>query len=77
MSHGIPMDLGPNPYRGQFAVMMQNTTKPIAFVYDDRSDCEAVTAMATAAASGADWLRHNPTLLLYSKPSSPPLEALA
>ena len=71
MSHGIPMDLGPNPYQGQFAVMIENTTKPIVFVCNDKSDCEAIAAMAAAAAGGMEKLRLNPTLLLYSEPSSP------
>lgn len=71
MSHGIPMDIGPNPYRDQFAIMIKNTSKPIVFVCNDRPDCEAITAMATAAAGGITELRLNPTLLLYSEPSSP------
>lgn len=71
MSHGIPMDLGPNPYLGQFAIMIENTSKPIVFVCDDRSDCEAIVAMAAAAAGGIELLRLNPTLVLYSEPSSP------
>jgi trimethylamine--corrinoid protein Co-methyltransferase len=72
MSMGIPADLGqPNHYRWQFARMISNTTKPIVFVCDDRADCEAIVAMATAAAGGMDDLRKNPTLLLYSEPSSP------
>ncbi|MBN1659624.1 MAG: trimethylamine methyltransferase family protein [Anaerolineae bacterium] len=72
MSMGIPADLGQaNPYRQQFALMVQHTTKPIVFVCDDRADCEAIAAMAAAAAGGMDELRLNPTLLLYSEPSTP------
>jgi trimethylamine--corrinoid protein Co-methyltransferase len=72
MSMGIPADLGqPNHYRWQFARMLSNTTKPIVFVCDDRADCEAIVAMAAAAAGGMEQLRKNPTLLLYSEPSSP------
>ncbi len=71
MSMGIPFDLGANPYREQFALMLEHTTKPIVFVCDDRNDCEAIVAMAAAAAGGIEKLRLNPSLLLYSEPSSP------
>jgi trimethylamine--corrinoid protein Co-methyltransferase len=72
MSMGIPSDLGTtNVYRGQFALMLAHTTKPIVFVCHDRADCETVVAMAAAAAGGTEGLRLNPTLLLYSEPSTP------
>jgi len=69
---GIPADLGAsNAYRQQFALMVEHTVKPIVFVCDDRADCEAIAAMAAAAAGGMEALRLNPTLLLYSEPSTP------
>jgi trimethylamine--corrinoid protein Co-methyltransferase len=80
MSMGIPSDLEPvlgkvegtaNPYRYQFALMQENTTKPVVFVCDDQADCEAIVAMAAAAAGGMERLRLHPTLLLYSEPSTP------
>ncbi len=71
MSMGVPSDLGPNPYRHQFALMLEHTTKPVVFVCDDRLDCEAIVAMAAAAAGGLEKLRLNPSLLLYTEPSSP------
>jgi len=80
MSMGIPTDTMTdsetrsghgNVYRQQFAAMMEHSTKPIVFVCDDRADCEAITAMAAAAAGGTDRLKLNPTLLLYSEPTSP------
>lgn len=72
MSMGIPADLETDSaYRWQFAKMVENTTKPIVFVCDDRADCEAITAMAAAAAGGREALRLNPSLLLYSEPSTP------
>jgi trimethylamine--corrinoid protein Co-methyltransferase len=72
MSMGIPSDLKTaNPYRQQFALMLEHTIKPIVFVCDDRADCEAISAMAAAAAGGMEPLRLNPTLLLYSEPSTP------
>ena len=72
MSMGIPSDLKTaNAYRHQFAQMLEHTTKPVVFVCDDRADCEAIAAMAAAAAGGMEQLRLNPTLLLYSEPSTP------
>lgn len=72
MSMGIPADLGlANAYRQQFAMMIRHTVKPVVFVCDDRADCEAIVAMAAAAAGGLAALRRSPTLLLYSEPSSP------
>ncbi len=72
MSMGIPADLETdNAYVWQFATMLTHTTKPIVFVCDDRADCEAIVAMAAAAAGGMDALRLSPTLLLYSEPSTP------
>ncbi len=72
MSMGIPTDMeGANVYRQQFALMIEYTVKPIVFVCDDRADCEAISAMAAAAAGGMESLRINPTLLLYSEPTTP------
>jgi trimethylamine--corrinoid protein Co-methyltransferase len=72
MSMGIPADLETeSAYRWQFAQMVEHTSKPIVFVCDDRADCEAIAAMAAAAAGGMEALRTNPTLLLYSEPSTP------
>jgi trimethylamine--corrinoid protein Co-methyltransferase len=72
MSMGIPSDIKTaNAYRQQFALMLEHTTKPIVFVCDGRDDCEAIVAMAAAAAGGMEKLRLNPTLLLYSEPTTP------
>jgi trimethylamine--corrinoid protein Co-methyltransferase len=72
MSMGIPSDLDTaNAYRQQFALMLEHTEKPIVFVCDGRADCEAISAMAAAAAGGSDALRLSPTLLLYSEPTTP------
>jgi len=72
MSMGIPSDLETaNTYRQQFALMLEHTSKPLVFVCDDRGDCEAIAAMAATAAGGMDQLRLNPTLLLYSEPTTP------
>jgi len=72
MSMGVPADLdGESPYRHQFALMLEQTSKPIVFVAEDRADCEAIAAMAAEAAGCAASLRLNPSILLYSEPSSP------
>ena len=75
MSMGITSDLmhadQGNVYQQQFALMLEHSTKPIVFVCDDRADCQAIAAMASAAAGGANALRLNPTLLLYSEPTTP------
>lgn len=72
MSMGIPSDLGlAKAYRHQYALMLEHTVKPVVFVCDDRADCEAIAAMAAAVAGGTEALRLNPTLLLYSEPSTP------
>jgi trimethylamine--corrinoid protein Co-methyltransferase len=72
MSMGIPTDLiRDKPYLEQFVLMIENTSKPIVFVCDDRADCEAIIAMATAASGSIEELRLNPFLLLYTEPSSP------
>jgi trimethylamine--corrinoid protein Co-methyltransferase len=72
MSMGIPSDASTGShYLGQFVLMLEHTVKPIVFVCNDRADCEAIVAMAAAVAGGSEPLRLNPTLLLYSEPSTP------
>jgi trimethylamine---corrinoid protein Co-methyltransferase len=72
MSMGMPADLGQaNVYRRQYAIMLEHTIKPVVFVCDDRADCEAIVAMAAEAAGGREALRLNPSLMLYSEPSTP------
>jgi trimethylamine--corrinoid protein Co-methyltransferase len=71
MSCGIPSDFSGNVYRKQFSVMMKNTVNPIVFVCDDGEDCRRIVAAAAAVAGGMEILSHNPTLLVYSEPSTP------
>ena len=72
MSMGIPSDVATEQqHRHQFALTLSNSTKPAVFVANDRADCEAIVAMAAAAAGGIERLRLNPTLLLYSEPTTP------
>jgi trimethylamine--corrinoid protein Co-methyltransferase len=51
--------------------MLSNSIKPAVFVANNRADCEAIVAMASAVSGGIDHLRLSPTLLLYSEPTSP------
>jgi trimethylamine--corrinoid protein Co-methyltransferase len=72
MSMGIPSGVATEEvFRHQFAAMIRNTDKPIVFVCGDRADCDAITAMAAACAGGTETLRVNPSILLYSEPSTP------
>lgn len=72
MSMGVPRDVSPgSTYRYQYATMLRHTTKPAVVVCNDRADLEAITAMAAAAAGGADRLARFPTFLVYSEPSTP------
>lgn len=71
MSCGIPSDFKGNTYRKQYAEMIKNTTKPVVFVCDDGEDCERIISAAAYVAGGDKELEMNPTLLLYSEPSTP------
>ncbi len=71
MSMGIPSDFTGKTYRKQYAMLIQNTVKPVVFVCDDGEDCKSIIAAAAAVAGGMDMLRMNPTLLLYCEPSTP------
>jgi trimethylamine---corrinoid protein Co-methyltransferase len=73
MSMGVPSDLkdGISVFRHQFALMLKHTVKPIVFISADKADCEAIVAMAAAAAGGLEALRLNPTLLGYSQVTTP------
>ena len=71
MSMGIPRDYHGNVYRRQYATLIQGSTKPVVFVCNDAADCRAIAEAAAAVAGGMDELRLNPTLLLYSEPTTP------
>ncbi|UCF98638.1 MAG: trimethylamine methyltransferase family protein [Spirochaetaceae bacterium] len=71
MSTGIPSDHPAHTYRRQFATLIQNCVKPVVFVCDDGEDCRRIIAAAAAIAGGEESLRLNPTLLLYSEPTTP------
>lgn len=72
MSMVIPSDLDAiSPFKQQFALMLQHTSKPIVFISGDKADCEAIVAMAAAAAGGLEALRLNPTLLAYTQATTP------
>ena len=54
-----------------FREMVQNTTKPIIYTAWNRSNLEDIVEMAEAVAGGAEELRRNPFMALYSEPISP------
>jgi trimethylamine--corrinoid protein Co-methyltransferase len=71
MSMGIPRDYRGNAYRRQYASLIGGSRKPVVFVCNDAADCRAIVAAAAAVAGGIEELRLNPTLLLYSEPTTP------
>ncbi len=72
MSMGLPSDLDPRaPYRDEFALVLENTAKPVVFTLGSRAENEAIVAMAAAAAGGMDALRLNPTLVGYGQLTTP------
>lgn len=71
MSMGIPRDYRGNAYRKQYATLIQGSRKPVVFVCNDGEDCRAIVKAAAAVAGGMEELRLNPTLLLYSEPTTP------
>ncbi len=72
MSVGIPFDANPAlTYDVQMLHMLEDTTKPIVFVTNDRASCQRAIDMAAAVAGGYDALREQQHILLYSEPSSP------
>jgi trimethylamine--corrinoid protein Co-methyltransferase len=54
-----------------FREMVHNTTKPIIYTAWDRANLEDIVKMAEAVAGGAEALRRNPFMALYSEPISP------
>ena len=58
-------------YDVQMLHMLEDTTKPIVFVTNDRASCQRAIDMAAAVAGGYDALREQQHILLYSEPSSP------
>ncbi|HEX9116782.1 MAG TPA: trimethylamine methyltransferase family protein, partial [Anaerolineae bacterium] len=72
MSIGIPRDVPEHAaYDAQMALMLENTTKPIVFVTNDRASCQRAIDMAAAVAGGYEALTEQQHILLYSEPSSP------
>ncbi len=71
MSMGIPRDYVGNAYRRQYATLIENSEKPVVFVCNDAADCRAIVDAAACVAGGSEALRLNPTLLLYSEPTTP------
>jgi trimethylamine---corrinoid protein Co-methyltransferase len=72
MSMGTPSDANNfKPYPYQFSLMLLNTKKPIVFIVDDLTDCNAIVAMAAAAQGGYKELELSPNLLCYSQVTTP------
>jgi trimethylamine---corrinoid protein Co-methyltransferase len=72
MSVGVPRDVAAESYfPHQFATMLRHAVKPIVVVCHTLADMEAITAIAAAAAGGAEALSRYPNILLYSEPTSP------
>jgi trimethylamine--corrinoid protein Co-methyltransferase len=72
MSIGIPADVDRKlTYDVQMALMLENSSKPIVFVTNDKSACQRAIDMAAAVAGGYEALREQQHILLYSEPSSP------
>jgi len=72
MSVGIPSDINSAlTYDVQMAHMLEDTTKPIVFVTNNRTSCQRAIDMAAVAAGGYEALREQQHILLYSEPSSP------
>lgn len=72
MSMGTPSDANTfKPYPYQFSLMLLNTKKPIVFIVDDLTDCNAIVAMAAAAQGGYKELELSPNLLCYSQVTTP------
>lgn len=72
MSIGLPADVDPRlTYDVQMAQMLEQSTKPIVFVTNDKASCQRAIDMAAAVAGGHEALREQQHILLYSEPSSP------
>jgi trimethylamine--corrinoid protein Co-methyltransferase len=54
-----------------FREMVLNTNKPIIYTAWNRANLEDIVEMAEAVAGGAEDLRRNPFMALYSEPISP------
>jgi trimethylamine--corrinoid protein Co-methyltransferase len=54
-----------------FREMVHNTKKPIIYTAWSRANLEDIVEMAEAVAGGAEALRRNPFMALYSEPISP------
>ncbi|MFB3891709.1 MAG: trimethylamine methyltransferase family protein [Phycisphaerae bacterium] len=54
-----------------FALMVENTAKPIIFTSQSRASMADIIAMATAVRGGPEALRGKPFCILYAMPTSP------
>ncbi len=72
MCSGIASDVNPQiSDLYHFEAMVANTEKPIVFTSWSLENLEAIVAMAEEVAGGAETLRMNPFIALYTEPISP------
>lgn len=72
MSMGIASDANPHTsFVHQFQAMAENTIKPIVFTAHGIEDMRNIYDMAVAIKGGAEILKREPFLLLYSEPIPP------
>ncbi len=72
MCSGIASDVNPKiSDLHHFEAMVSHTEKPIVFTAWSLENLEAILEMAEAVAGGAERLRMNPFLALYTEPISP------
>ncbi|MHB1407527.1 MAG: trimethylamine methyltransferase family protein [Desulfitobacteriaceae bacterium] len=72
MSMGLLSDVDKRMInREQYALMLQNTTKPQVVIAEDGDTLKDIIAMAAAAVGGKEKLRQKPLFMLYTEPTSP------
>ncbi len=57
--------------REQYAIMIQNTTKPQVVISEDGDTLRDIIEMAAVAVGGKERLRQKPLLMSYTEPTSP------
>jgi trimethylamine:corrinoid methyltransferase-like protein len=66
MSNGVPSEVDlALTYDVQMALMLENTTKPIVFVTNDKASCQRAIDMAAAVAGGYEALMESGLTLSY------------
>ncbi len=72
MSMGLLADVDKRMInREQYALMLENTTKPQVVIAEDGDTLRDIVRMAAAAVGGLEKLRQKPLFLSYTEPTSP------